>query len=297
GISVTTGARGKFSIGGLLPGKYDLTCTALGYKPYVKTGLPVNSSLVPYLHIVMPTLQRVVQQVEVSATAGKVAAESSSQPSSLGSEALSTLPIAEQKFKAALPLVPGVIRSPTGKISIKGSVENQGMLMVDGGQAVDPITGSYNIDLSIDAIQSLNVYKSPFGAQYGGFSGGLTTIETKSPGYKWGWDLNDFFPGFRGRGGHLVGINDWSPRLNVTGPLWKNNLNFSESFIYNIQKIPVRGLAWPNNETKKEGWNSFTTLQYPTSARSYRSRPPQITRNADSPCRAMTVTSSGPAAS
>lgn len=262
GITVTTGALGKFSIGGLLPGNYDLTCTALGYEPYVKTGLPVTSTLAPYVHIVMPTLKKVIQQVEVSASAGKVAAESSSQPSTISAAALTTLPIAEQKFKAALPLVPGVIRSPTGKISIKGSVENQGMLLIDGAQAVDPITGSYDIDLSIDAIQSLNVYKAPFGAQYSGFSGGLTTIETKAPGYKWGWDLNDFFPGFRGRNGHLVGVNDWSPRLNFTGPLWKNNLNFSESFIYNIEKIPVRGLAWPHNETKKESWNSFTTLQY-----------------------------------
>lgn len=262
GLSVTTGSKGKFSIGGLLPGSYVLTCTALGYQPYVKTGLAISSGMAAYVHAVMPTLKKVIQKVEVTASSGKVATESTAPPSTLGQEALTTLPIAEQKFKAALPLVPGVIRGPTGKISIKGTLENQGMLLVNGAQAVDPITGSYDIDLSIDAIQSLNVYKAPFGAQYGGFSGGLTTIDTLAPGYKWNWSLNDFFPGFRGRGGHLVGVNDWSPRLNFTGPLWKHNLNFSESFIYNMEKIPVRGLAWPHNETKKEGWNSFTTLQY-----------------------------------
>jgi len=267
GITVTTGSDGDFSIRGLLPGTYVVTCTALGYEPYVATGVVVTSSEAPSLHAVMPSQKKLVEKVEVRAQAGTVAQQSSSPPSTLGSQELSTLPVAEQKFKAFLPLVPGVIRSPNGKISIKGTLENQGMLLVDGAQAVDPITGSFDIDLSIDAIQSLNVYKAPFEARYGGFSGGLTTIETKAPSYQWGWDLNDFFPGFRGRSGQLVGINDWEPRLSFTGPIWKDRLNFSESFIYDMLKIPVRGLAWPNNETKKEGYNSLTTLQYVFSPR------------------------------
>ncbi len=267
GITVTTGSGGDFSIRGLLPGTYVLTCTALGYEPYVATGVEVTSSEAPYLHAVMPSQKKLVEKVEVRAQAGTVGQQSSSPPSTLGSQELTTLPVAEQKFKAFLPLVPGVIRSPNGKISIKGTLENQGMLLVDGAQAVDPITGSFDIDLSIDAIQSLNVYKAPFEAQYGGFSGGLATIETKAPSYQWGWDLNDFFPGFRGRSGHLVGINDWEPRFSFTGPIWKDRLNFSESFIYDMLKIPVRGLAWPNNETRKEGYNSLTRLQYVFSPR------------------------------
>ncbi|HEX5413306.1 MAG TPA: TonB-dependent receptor [Terriglobia bacterium] len=267
GVTVTTGSRGDFSIRGLLPGQYVLTCTALGYQPYVKTDLAVAAGQANYLRAAMPTQKKLIQKIEVRAKAGSAVEQSGAPPATLGSEELTTLPIAEQKFKAFLPLVPGVIRSPNGKINIKGSVENQGMLLVDGAQTVDPITGSFDIDLSIDAIQSLNVYKAPFDAHYGGFSGGLTTIDTKAPSYQWGWDFNDVFPGFRGRSGHLVGINDWEPRLTFTGPILKNRLNFSESFNYDILKIPVRGLAWPNNETKREGYNSLTTLQYVFSPR------------------------------
>jgi len=261
GITVTTGSNGDFGIRGLLPGTYVLTCTALGYEPYVATGIAVTSSGAPFMHAVMPSQKKLVQKVEVTAQAGTVAQQTSTTASTLGSQELTTLPIAEQKFKAFLPLTPGVIQTPNGTVNIKGTAENQGMLLIDGAQAVDPITGSYDIDLSIDAIQSLNVYKAPLGAQYGGFSGGLTTIETKAPANQWGWDLNDFFPGFRGRSGHLVGINDWEPRLSFSGPLSKN-LSFSEYFIYSLMKIPIRGLAWPHNETKKESWNSLTTLQY-----------------------------------
>lgn len=261
GTTVTTGSDGGFSIRGLLPGAYVLTCTALGYEPYVATGIEVTSSEAPNLQAVMPSQKKLVQKVEVSAQAGTVAQQTSEPPSKLGSEELTTLPIAEQKFKAFLPLTPGVIQTVKGTVNIKGTEENQGMLLIDGAQAVDPITGSYDVDLSIDAIQSLNVYKAPLDAQYGGFSGGLTTIETKAPANQWGWDVNDFFPGFRGRSGHLVGINDWEPRVSFTGPLSKN-LSFSEYLNYSVMKIPIRGLAWPHNETKKESWNSLTTLQY-----------------------------------
>jgi Carboxypeptidase regulatory-like domain len=267
GLTVTTGGKGQFSIRGLLPGTYDLTCTALGYQPFVASGIAISEGEVPPMHVLMPAQKAIVQKVEVHAEAGGVTEQHAAPPSKLSSQELSTLPIAEQKFKAALPLIPGVIRTPTGKINIKGNTENVGMLLVDNAQTVDPVTGSYDIDLSVDAIQSLNVYKAPFDARYGGFSGGLTTIDTKAPAYQWGWALNDFFPGFRGRGGHLVGVDDWDPRIEFTGPLWKDNLNISEELIYSIQKLPTRGLAWPYNETKKESYNSFTTLQYVVSPR------------------------------
>ncbi|MCL5671594.1 MAG: Plug and carboxypeptidase regulatory-like domain-containing protein, partial [Acidobacteria bacterium] len=185
GISVTSGSKGDFNIRGLLPGTYALTCSALGYQPVVKTDLVISSGPAPYLHVTLPTQKKIIQKVEVTASAGKVSEQSTSPPALLASEELRTLPIAEQKFKAFLPLVPGVIRTPGGRINIKGAVENKGMLLIDGAQAVDPITGSYDIDLSIDAIQSLNVYKAPYNIRYAGFSGGLTTIETKAPAYKW----------------------------------------------------------------------------------------------------------------
>jgi len=85
---------------------------------------------------------------------------------------------AQQKFRDALPLVPGVIRTLDGKLSVRGTSENQGMLQVDSAKTVDPVTGSFSIPVPIDAIQTVNVDKTPFSAENGGFSGGLTAIET-----------------------------------------------------------------------------------------------------------------------
>jgi hypothetical protein len=67
--------------------------------------------------------------------------------------------------------------------------------------------------------------------------------------------------------GTVWGIRDDEPRLSFTGPIWKDKLNFSESIIYVFSRQPVRGLAYPNNETKKEGANSFTDLDLVLSPR------------------------------
>ena len=36
----------------------------------------------------------------------------------------------------------------------------------------------------------------------------------------------------------------------------------SESFTYFMNKQIVRGLPWPNDITKRQGFNSFTNFQY-----------------------------------
>ena len=172
-----------------------------------------------------------------------------------------TLPLAEQKFTAALPLVPGVVRTRDGKLNFKGAPENQGMLLMDSAQTVDPVTGSFSIPIPLDAIQTMNVTKTPYDAEYGGFSGGLTTIETKPPSGDWHYGVMDFLPGFRGKSGHLVGLSELTPRLYFGGPLIKNKLNFSEAFTYDLKKIPVRGLAWPHDETKRQGFDTLTSFQ------------------------------------
>lgn len=144
---------------------------------------------------------------------------------------------------------------------MKGASETSGMLLLGSTQFVDPVTGSFAMGVPVDAIQTLTVNESPYNAEYGGFSGGLTTIETKPPSGRWHYDLLDFIPGIRGKGGQMVGIADWTPRLTFGGPLIQNRLNFSESFAYEKRNQPVRGLAWPHNEIQTQGVNSFTNLQ------------------------------------
>ncbi|MGA3328219.1 MAG: carboxypeptidase regulatory-like domain-containing protein [Terriglobia bacterium] len=267
GLPVTTGDRGTFEFTGLIPGTYRVTCAAVGYEPVARTGIQIAESKEPIiLQIELPYEIVVHQKVEVTAQAPKATEQAAAPPSTLSNQQIKSLPLVVQKFKAALPIIPGVIRAPDGRISIKGALENQGTLLVNSAETVDPVTGSFSIDVPLDAVESIDVFKSAYQVEYGRFAGGLTTVQTKAPQSKWDYELNDFVPTPRFRSGHWVGIESDAPRLYFSGPLMGDKFTFSEAFTYDYSAQPVRGLAWPNNESRKEGWTSFSDFYYAFSA-------------------------------
>ncbi len=263
GFSATTGEKGGFEFQGMVPGSYALTCASVGFEPIVKEGIEVTEAEAPFVQMVLVPEVVVKQTIEVKDKASSVVQESSTQaPERITAPQLTVLPLVEQRFKAALPLVPGVVRTPDGKISIKGTVETQGLLLVNGAEAVDPVTGSYSIEIPLDAVQTVEVYKAAYKAEFGRFTGGLTTVDTKPPSQNLHWELNDFIPTPRIEDGTIVGIQDDEPRLYLTGPLIKNKLTFLGNGLYEFSRQPVRGLAWPNNETITQGVNAFVAFQY-----------------------------------
>lgn len=267
GRPVTTGDKGTFEFTGLIPGDYRLTCAAVGYEPVAKPDIEITASAEPStLQVELPYEVVVHQKVDVIAQAPKATEEAAAPPATLSDQQLHSLPLVEQKFKAALPLIPGVIRAPDGRIAVKGAIENQGTLLVDSAETVDPVTGSFSIDVPLDAVESVDVFKSAYQVEYGRFSGGLTTLQTKAPSGKWNYELNDFVPTPRFRSGHMMGIESDAPRLYFSGPLRGDKLTFSEAFTYEFSDQPVRGLAWPKNETHKEGWTSFSNFYYTISS-------------------------------
>ena len=266
GIGVTTNERGEFAFPGLEPGQYDLVCAAVGHLPASQNGLQVTAENPTLLQVVLPEPEKLRQSVEVHESATPLATENVPSAGHVNSQQLNTLPLVHEQFLAALPLVPGVVRTPDGKINIKGSTEGQSMLLINNTEMVDPITGSYSIDLPPDAIESLDVSKAPYNAEYGHFSGGLTTVVTKPPSDKWDFQLYDVVPSFRFEAGHLSGVDGNSPRIRFTGPLDSNHLTMSESFTYFMHNQIVRGLPWPNDQTIQQGFTSFTNFQYVVSS-------------------------------
>jgi hypothetical protein len=267
GRPVTTGNYGHFMFTGLIPGTYRLTCAALGYEPVAKLGIQITSPEEPVtLQMVLPPEVVVHQRVEVTAQAPKATEQAAAPPATMNNQQIKSLPLVVQKFKAALPMIPGVIRTPDGRIAVKGALENQGTLLVDGAETVDPVSGSFSIDVPLDAVESVDVFKSAYQTEYGRFAGGLTTVQTKAPTSQWHYQLSDFVPTPRLEAGHLMGVQDDAPRLFFGGPAMGEKFNFSEAFTYDYSAQPVRGLPWPNNVSRRQGWTSFSDFYYAFSA-------------------------------
>jgi len=258
-LAATTDAEGRYQFANLSPGTYAIEARLQGFQAFDETIVLGDGEA--KIEDVGLELEKVVENIEVRDQAAALPTEAADSTATVTSQQFTTLPLAEHKFKAALPLVPGVVRTRDGQLNFKGAPENQGMLLVDSAQTVDPVTGSFSIPVPLDSIQTMTVDKAPYSAEYGGFSGGLTAIETKPPSASWNWGVFDFIPGLRGKNGHIVGVSDFTPRLYFSGPLIKNKLNFFEAVTYDVYKHPVRGLPWPVNETRKQGFNTLTGLQ------------------------------------
>ena len=100
--------------------------------------------------------------------------------------------------------------------------------------------------------------QSPYLAQYGNFTAGLVSAETRRGGDKWAYDLNDSLPEFRIRSGHLVGVRSATPRFNLSAPLVHNRFYFLDGTDYLMHKDEVRTLPFPNDEIRSTALNSFT---------------------------------------
>ena len=232
-----------------------------GFKPVTKT-----VSVAPGQAAVQDftlELEVVTEKVEVKEQTQVISTESVSNPeATITHTDLVALPTPEEKIREVIPITPGVIKTQDGKLTFKGADENQSLFLVNSAQTADPVTGSFSIAVPTDAVQSFAVYKTPYNAALGSFSGGLTTIETKPPSEKWNFYLKNFVPSILGKNGSIVGIAQATPGVDFGGPLIEGKLFFSEVFQYDMKKTTVRGLPWPDDITKKQGFNSFTTVEY-----------------------------------
>ncbi|HEX5412512.1 MAG TPA: carboxypeptidase regulatory-like domain-containing protein [Terriglobia bacterium] len=260
--------QGEFELNNIPAGSYTLEASVQGFTPVTrKITITAGQTLTENVQM---QLQELKQNIEVRESAPIVSTQGTSPAAqTLQTKQLLTIPVVRQEFKQELPVTPGVLQVQSGKLFIKGVPESQSMLLLDSTQAVDPVTGTYSIDVPIDAIQSLDVFKAPFGAQYGGFVGGMTDIELKPPPNQWHLSMHDLNPSIRGKQGHLVGFAKATPRIGFGGPVWKNKINFAESFLYEMRKPDVRGLPWPNDSQKIQGYNSISQFQFLLSPRHF----------------------------
>ena len=180
----------------------------------------------------------------------------------LNQNTLRTLPLVNERFQDALPLVPGVVRGPDGLLNVKGARASQSGLTVNSANVTDPVTGEFAINLPIEAIQSVQVLTNPYAPEYGKFTGAVTAIQTRSGSDKFDVQMQSPFPRLRRRGGAFAGIEAFTPRVTMSGPLIKDKLNFIQSFEYRFVRTPIENLPPLKRDTELESFDSLSQLDW-----------------------------------
>jgi hypothetical protein len=259
-LATVTDDAGHYEFKDLKPGQYTVSINQQGFKPITKTVLVAPGQAVD--QDIALEIATVAEKVEVQEQTQVISTESVANPAAtVTHQDLVALPTPEEKIREVIPITPGVVKTIDGKLTFKGADENQSLFLVNSAQTADPVTGSFSIAVPTDAVQSFAVYKTPYNAGLGSFSGGLTAIETKPPQEQWNYYVKNIVPSVLGKNGSMVGIAQATPGVDFGGPLIDGKLFFSEVFQYDMKKTTVRGLPWPNDIYKKQGFNSFTTLE------------------------------------
>lgn len=257
-----TDEEGRLSFPRVPVGEYEVTATRQGFEKLSKPDLKLSGqggTLVVDLTLVATI--KVNDSVEVRGTVMEVE-EAASEPNRLPPNKAKELPSRPSTVSDVLPLTPGVVREPGGGLILSSSPEHRAALIVNSADVTDPATGQFGLTIPIDSVEVLNVYQTAYLAEYGRFTAGLVSVETRRGGDKWKWELNDPLPEFRIRSHHLRGLKTATPRINFEGPLIPNKLFFMEGFEYEKRKTAVYTLPFPHNQKLQQGLNSFSQLDW-----------------------------------
>ena len=158
----TTAAMGVTDFSNVACGTWTVRASKEGFEENSRVVAITGQSVVDVSVTLIPQIKR--SSVDVTDTPPPVE-QSSSQNYELRPTEVKSLPANPATVSDALPLVPGVVRSPDGELKIDGSGEQRSSLVVNQSDATDPATGKFGQTVPIDSIETVNVLNTPFLAQ------------------------------------------------------------------------------------------------------------------------------------
>lgn len=192
-------------------GQSDLFCLPAGEEP-----LRVDLEL---------EVEAVVETVEVTATVIEIDPTETTSSGSVGVSTIYNAPKANRSVEDVMPLIPGVLRGRAGEINMNGVRATQSGSQFNSIDVTDPVARTSEMTLPLSVVSSVEVLSSPYDAQYGGFAGAMSTVETKAAdASEFQFELQNFTPRIRRRAGRVSGIESSTPRLTLNVPLISNRV-------------------------------------------------------------------------
>jgi hypothetical protein len=133
----------------------------------------------------------------------------------------------DRNLRNALRLLPGMVQDQRGGLHFAGGAENQAVYTLDAFNVSDPVTGTFEVRLSVDAVRSVEYSSGYLSPDIGKGSAGAIAIQTKMGDDQMRYTGTNFVPGVDFHKGLRMGA--WSPRWGVSGPIRRGRIWYSDS--------------------------------------------------------------------
>lgn len=205
----STDFDGYFTIKPIVPGRYDVKATTVGYQPQQFNGVVISSDRITYQNFGLSSSAVNLDVVEIKEYAVPLISKDKTQSGgTMTSEEIAKMP---NKSAGAVATTIGGVFSRDGEVgSLRGQRSSGTVYYIDGIR----VTGNSNLPES--AIDQVSVVLGGVPAQYGDATGGIISVTTKGPSRTFGMGVeartSQFLDAF---GYNYAGVN-------LNGPLIKS---------------------------------------------------------------------------
>jgi hypothetical protein len=295
GLETISDAQGRYRLFNLPIGTYAVTASLTGFNSHkatveVRLGSQITHN--PKLGV-----GAVTEVVEVVGGALSIDPTSSRSATNITAEQIENLPKAARGFQSLLAMAPGVFLEPksgnagVGGVQVGGSSGAENAFYIDGTEVSDLRRGSLREANAIpfEFVQEVQVKSGGFEAEYGGATGGVINVATKSGTNEYHGTLGASYTGSglnspdRGYfklspananvGEFFQPIEDdysiWSPSATFGGPLLKDRLHFFTAYSPDLEHS-TRDIAYASGtrsfEQTRRRHFSLARLDYSASS-------------------------------
>jgi hypothetical protein len=182
-LSTVTDANGSYRFPSVLPGTYEITASLVSFKSFTVTNVVVALGSIKSVDITL-AIAGVSEAVTVLGASPLIDVKSSARGANIRAEQIELLPH-NRDFSSLIVQAPGAnLESKSGPgsggIMIDGSSGAENRFIIDGIETTNIIGGVSGKDLLADFVEEVQVKSTGYSAEYGGSTGGVINVQTKS---------------------------------------------------------------------------------------------------------------------
>src|SRR5579884_2558957 len=202
---VTTTTTGSYKFDNLLPGTYEVSAEASGFKRYVQSNMILRASTAATVNVPL-AVGGSEQSVQVTGEAVLLDTESANNTVTLDSHLIESLPNSYRNPLNFVFALAGTTEAQAGLTSRSGTLDQNGSMfglnggrtgneqvLIDGAPSTAVDWGGLLVAPVNDSVQEQQVVQNVYDAQYERSGSGVVTLVTKSGGQNYHGSVYDYF--------------------------------------------------------------------------------------------------------